>query len=222
MEGRIFIFLLKPAVLLLCLLVMSGCGRKMLQDNSADAAVPVVNPEVARRDVREPKIDKENFEVGAYFGLKSVEDFESNTVWGLRGAYHMTESFFVEGTYGQTTVGETSFEKLSGGAPLLSDEDREYSYYDVSIGYNILPGEAFIGSSWAVNSALYLTAGAGSTTFAGDDFFTLVLGAGYRVLATDWLAMHFNVRDHIFDTDLLGEEKTTHNIEFNFGLTFFF
>ncbi len=222
MEGRILIFLLRGSLALLCLLILSGCGQKVLTDNSADAQVPVVNPDVARRDVSEPKIDRENFEVGGYIGIKSVEDFESNAVWGLRAAYHMTESFFVEGTYGQTDVGETSFEKLSGGAPLLSDDDRRLSYYDISLGYNILPGEAFVGSNWAFNSALYLIGGVGSTNFAGDDYFTLVFGAGYRVLATDWLAMHFNVRDHIFDTDLLGESKVTHNIELSLGMTFFF
>ncbi len=222
MEGRILIFLLRGSLALLCLLILSGCGQKALTDNSADAQVPVVSPDVARRDVSEPKIDRENFEVGGYFGIKSVEDFESNSIWGVRAAYHMTESFFVEGTYGQTDVGETSFEKLSGGAPLLSDDDRTLSYYDVSLGWNILPGEAFVGSNWAFNSALYLIGGVGSTNFAGDDYFTLVFGAGYRVLATDSLAMHFNVRDHIFDTDLLGESKTTHNIEFSLGMTFFF
>lgn len=222
MESRAFVFLLRAALALSGVLILAGCGRQVVKDNSADAAVPVVNPEVARREIKEPDIDRENFEVGGYFGVMSVEDFESNSVWGLRGAYHMTESFFVEGTYGQTDVGETSFEKLSGGAPLLSAEERTLKFYDVSLGWNILPGEAFVGSKWAFNSALYLLAGVGNTSFAGDDYFTLVFGAGYRVLATDWLALHFNVRNHLFDTDLLGESKTTNNVEFNLGMTVFF
>ena len=128
----------------------------------------------------------------------------------------------MEGTYGQTDTDETSYEVLSGGAQLLSGDDRSLTYYDISVGYNLLPGEVFLGSSRAMNSALYVLMGAGNTDFAGDDFFTIVFGAGYRVLATDSLAVHFNVRDHMFDSDLLGEEKTTHNIEFNLGLTAFF
>ena len=60
-------------------------------------------------------------------------------------AYHVTEDFFVEGLYGQTTMGQTSFELLSGGAPLLTDEERDLTYYSVGLGWNIFPGEAFIG-----------------------------------------------------------------------------
>lgn len=217
MESRIFVLFLIVAVSL-----TTGCSRNKVVDNSADATVPVINPEVARRDIKEPRIDTENFEIGAYVGYKSVEDFESNMVWGAKLAYHVSEHIFVEGTYGQTDVGETSFEKLSGGAPLLTDDERTMKYYDVSLGLNILPGEVFIGRSLAFNSALYIVGGVGNTEFAGDDFFTVVFGAGYRVLATDWLALNFLVRDHMFDSDLLGEEKTTHNIEFNLGLTLFF
>jgi outer membrane beta-barrel protein len=92
----------------------------------------------------------------------------------------------------------------------------------LSLGFNLLPGEAFIGRNWALNSSLYAIAGVGNTEFAGDDFFTVSFGAGYRMLPIDWLALHFDVRDRMFDTDLLGDEKTTHNIEFTLGMTFFF
>ena len=56
-------------------------------------------------------------------------------------------------------------------------------------------------------SALYLTAGRRQHEFAGDDNFTVALGAGMRLLATDWLAVHLDARDHVFDSDLLGEDK---------------
>jgi hypothetical protein len=34
--------------------------------------------------------------------------------------------------------------------------------------------------------------------------------------------MHFDFRDHLYDIDLLGEEKTTHNLEASLGVTVFF
>jgi outer membrane beta-barrel protein len=71
-------------------------------------------------------------------------------------------------------------------------------------------------------SAIYLTLGAGSTRFADDDNFTVVMGAGFRVLATDWLAVHFDVRNHMFESDLLGSNKTTQNLQASVGLTAFF
>ena len=68
----------------------------------------------------------------------------------------------------------------------------------------------------------YLIAGLGSTRFAGDDRFTVNFGAGYRFLLTDSVALHLDFRDHLFDIDLLGEEKTVHNLEGHLGFTVFF
>ena len=58
--------------------------------------------------------------------------------------------------------------------------------------------------------------------FAGNDEFTYNLGVGYRLMLADWLSLHFDARDHIFETDLLGELKTTNNLELHGGLTIFF
>ena len=71
-------------------------------------------------------------------------------------------------------------------------------------------------------SALYLTLGAGSTRFAGDDHFTVTFGAGYRLLVTDWMALHLGARNIAFDSDLLGKSKTTQNLQVAFALTAFF
>jgi len=226
MEGRLRIFLLRALALALVMTTASGCSlfRGPAEEAAPDAGTrePVIEPEVARREVAPPKIDTENFEVGAFIGFMSVEDFETNAVYGVRGAYHITEGLFVEATYGQSDAGTTSFERLSGGAPLLTDDDRTFKYYALSLGYNLLPGEVFIGRNRAFNSALYVLLGAGNTTFGGEDLFTWSLGAGYRMLLTDAIALHVDVKDHVFDTDLLGDDKTAHNIEFHLGATWFF
>lgn len=187
---------------------------------SADS--PIIDPKVERREIRRKRIDTEDFELGAYVGIMSIEDFESSAVYGARLAYHLTEDFFLEATLGQTRAGRTSYENLSGSADLLTDSERDYTYYALSAGWNILPGEIFIGENRAYNSAFYLVAGLGSTTFAGDDRFTVSGGFGYRVLPTDWIAVHFDVRDHVFDIDLLGEKKIVNNLEAHLGLSIFF
>lgn len=226
MDSRILIFLLRGLLLGLFIVISSGCAGRMKTGIPSDSVATddgaVIEPDVARREIDPPKIDTDDFEIGAFVGLMSVEDFETNAAYGLRLDYHITEKFFVEGNYGQTKVGETSYEKLSGGAQLLPDDQRELTYYDLSVGYNLLPGEAFIGRNRAFNGALYVLAGAGNTDFAGDNHFTLMLGAGYRMLLWRAMAMHVDFRDHIWDSDLLGESKTTHNIELSLGLSFFF
>ena len=183
---------------------------------------PIIEPQVERRDIKRARIDTEDFELGAYFGIISIEDFESHTVYGGRLAYHLTEDVFIEGTVGQSKAGRTSYETLAGSAALLDDDDRDYTYYALSLGWNALPGEVFVGENRAYNSAFYLVAGIGSTTFAGDDRFTVSGGFGYRILPTDWLSVHFDVRDHVFDIDLLGEKKIVNNLEAHLGLSIFF
>jgi outer membrane beta-barrel protein len=111
---------------------------------------------------------------------------------------------------------------LSGAAQLLTDSEREYSYYNVSLGYNIFPGEHFIGRRRALNTATYVIGGVGKTSFAGDDRFTVNFGLGMRIMPLDWFAVHADIRDHVFDIDLLGQEKTSHNLEAHVGVTFFF
>jgi outer membrane beta-barrel protein len=194
-----------------------------VEATTAEGAAPsVVEPQVVRRTVKTPKIRSANFEVGPYIGTYSAEDFEVNPVLGARLVYHFSEDFFAQALIGRTTVGRTSYERLSGGAQLLTDSQRKLTYYSLEFGYDLLPGEVFVGSRRALNSALYFTGGVGATHFAGDDRFTVAIGAGYRLLLNDWLAAHFDVRDSIFDIDLLGTNKTTHNLETGLGVTVFF
>ena len=104
----------------------------------------------------------------------------------------------------------------------LTDSERDYSYYNINLGYNVLPGEAFLTENYAFNTNFYLIAGAGATEFAGDTRFTLNAGAGYQVLLTDSVSVHFGVRQHFYDIDVLGEEKTSVNTEVSTGLSVFF
>ncbi|HEV8332408.1 MAG TPA: outer membrane beta-barrel domain-containing protein [Steroidobacteraceae bacterium] len=182
----------------------------------------IIEPEVERRKIRQTRIDTEDFEVGAYVGILSIEDFESNVVYGARLAYHLTEDFFLEATVGRSRAGRTSYENLSGSADLLTDSERDYTYYALSAGWNALPGEIFLGKNRAYPTAFYLVAGIGSTRFAGDDRFTVNGGFGYRILPADWIAVHFDVRDHVYDIDLLGEKKIVNNLEAVLGLSIFF
>jgi len=219
MESRILILLLASGLALTCL---TGCGRLRMVQAADSEQPPVIEPEVQRREITTPKIDTENFEVGVFVGQMSVEDFGVNTVLGVRLAYHITEGFFVEMAAGKTDTEKTSFERLSGAAQLLTEAQRELNYYNVSLGYNILPGESFVGRARALNTVLYIVGGVGKTDFAGDDRFTVNLGLGVRLMPKDWLAVHADIRDHVFDIDLLGQEKTTHNMEAHVGVTFFF
>jgi outer membrane beta-barrel protein len=182
----------------------------------------VIRPDIERREVAPVAIDRQDFELGAFGGIISIQDFDSAFVYGLRGAWHVTEDFFFEANYGVSEGDLTSYEKLSGGTPLFKDSERDYTYYNLSLGWNVLPGEVFILDKYAFKSDFYLIGGAGNTDFLDDNWFTVTVGAGYRLLFNDTVAWRFDVRDHIYDRDAFGEEETTNNIEWSTGLTFFF
>jgi outer membrane beta-barrel protein len=182
----------------------------------------IVTPDMERRTFKEAKLDNENFEFGVFYGILSIEDFGSNDVMGATFAYHITESFFVEAAYGQSKAQKTSYELLSGAVELLTDEERKYRYYNLSLGYNLLPGQIYIRDKWAFNTNFYLMGGAGNTTFAAQDYFTYNLGAGLRFYAVDWVALDLSMRNHSFSHELLGEKKTVNNLEARFGITLFF
>ena len=203
--------------------VVASPGARAADPLGAPGETPqVVEPRVERRDVTPAVIDTENFEAGAFIGTISIEDFGSAFLYGGRIAYHFSEDVFAEATVGSSKAGKTSYEDLSGAAELLTESEREYTYYDLAIGWNALPGEVFFGGDRAMPSSVYFTLGAGSTRFAGDDHFTVALGAGLRLLVTDWVALHLDVRDHMFDSDLLGDKKLTQNLQVGLGVTAFF
>jgi outer membrane beta-barrel protein len=217
MESRLLLLLLALAAASL-----TGCGRDQLVRGDEQVQAPVIEPDVDRREIKQAKIDTENFEVGIFAGGISVEDFGVNRVAGATFAYHITEGFFLQLGAGQADTKPTSFERLSGAAQLLTDSERQYKYYNLSLGYNIFPGEGYIGKDRALNTATYLIGGVGKTTFAGDDRFTVNIGMGLRLMPLDWLAVHAEFQDQIFDIDLLGEQKTSHNLQALIGVTFFF
>jgi outer membrane beta-barrel protein len=188
----------------------------------SSGAEQVIYPDVERRVIKRSDIDTENFEMGPFVGIISIQDFESEIVYGARAAWHVTEDFFFEANYGVSEGDLTSYEKLSGGAPLFDDEDRDYSYYNLNLGWNVFPGEVFIFDDYALKSDLYFIAGAGNTDFLGDNWFTINIGVGYRLLLNDWFAWRVDVRDHIYDRDAFGTEETVNNIEWTTGVTFFF
>lgn len=229
MESRIRVLLL-----IACSLALGGCSLWPFGKKDGDEPVPVeattaegtapavVEPSVDRREVKTPKIDATDFMVGGYVGTFSAEDFGVNPVFGARLAYHISEDFFAEAIVGRTETSRTSYERLSGAADLLTDSERRLTYYNLSFGYNLFPGETFVGRGRAFNSAFYVTAGVGSVKFAGDDRFSVSVGAGYRLAVNDWLALHLDVRDHMYEVDLLGSNKNTHNLETALGVSVFF
>lgn len=180
---------------------------------------PVIEPYVLRLDLEEADIDSQDFEISLFWGQLSMEDFGVSDVYGGTLAYHVSEDLFLEAAYATSTLQQSSAEIL-GNFDLVDDD--KLSYYDVSVGYVVMPGETFIWKDWAFNSSVYAIIGYGNTEFVGEKKSTLNFGAGYRLVAWDWLAIRLDVRDHIFQHELFVTEKTTNNFEMRAGVSVFF
>ena len=105
---------------------------------------------------------------------------------------------------------------------MLTDEERSLEYYLVNIGFKLLPGEAFVTDASTFNTTFFVIAGLGSTRFAGDNQFTINFGTGYKILFADAFSLSIDVSDLIFNIDVLGENKVTHNLEYSIALSWFF
>ena len=194
------------ALIAVSMLATSGCAA-FRKDASVPAdeepvaeppAGPVIEPELDRRDVQRPRIDTEDWEISGFVGALSVEDFGTELIYGARLGYHVS------------------------GAPLFDNEDEDLTSYSLSVGYNVLPGEVFVGSGWARASSMYITFGAGNTNFVGEDNVTFLAGFGLRTLISDWFSVRVEARDRIFESDLLGENEWKHNFEATLTLGVFF
>jgi len=217
MESRICSIFLTLVILTSTLPTVLHAAEQNEEDQNS-----LIQPEIERTEFDESIIDTEDFELSAFAGILSIEDFGTNPVLGFEFAYHVNEDVYVQFDYGFSEAGQTSFEVLSGGAPLLSDDERELQYYLFNIGFNLLPGEAFVTDSSTFNTSFYVIGGIGSTQFAGDDRFTINFGTGYQILFADAFSLNIDVRDLIFNLDVFGEDKVTHNLQYTVALGWFF
>ena len=181
----------------------------------------VVVPQVDRRDIEKPKFPSNDFEVGLFTGSYATQNFGSSWVYGARIGYHLTEDFFVQGVYAQTKVTDEAFRNILPGG-IFESKTQKLNYYNLSVGYNILPGEVFLFSSRARPSQLFIIGGVGSTKFVDQNKPTFNFGFGFRVFLTDYASLQLDLRDHIFTLDLLGKSQSTQNVELTTGLSFYF
>lgn len=181
----------------------------------------VINPDIKRRQIDESLIDSEDFEIGFMAGVMSIEDFGSNNSTGIRFAYHISEDWFLEAAYGAAETSRTSWEVLSGGQ-ILDPANTTLSYYNMSLGLNLFPGEIFIAKDYSFNTSYFVIGGLGNTTLGEDEYFTVNFGAGFKIFPTDWVAVRIGFRNHLFTHDALGVDRSVQNLEAQLGLSLYF
>ena len=180
----------------------------------------LIQPQVERPEVTVPEINTDDLELGIVLGLLNIEQFNTNVIGGLRFAYHVTEHAFIEFGVAGSTVSDERYRRF--GLPIFAREEERLLRYDMSAAYTFLPGEVFVGENRAMRSTFFVIGGVGVTDFADEDRFTFNLGLGVRVLPGEDFAVRVEMRDYLFEADLLGENELTHNLELVGGMSYLF
>jgi len=181
----------------------------------------VVVPQVERRTVPLPKFPSKDFELGAFGGVYSTENFGASGIAGLRVGYHITEDFFVQANVARTKVSDDNFRQILPGG-IFPNPKETLSYYNLSVGVNVLPGEVFLGRNRAKATAVYLIGGIGSTKLNEQRRQTFNFGLGMRLLLAERAAIQVDLRDHVFSFDILGKRQSTQNLELTTGFSWYF
>ncbi len=199
------------------------CSANLFAAEQTDAEEALlIQPDIKRISFDEAKIEGDDFEIQLMAGFLSLEDFGVNPVIAARLNYYIDENVFTQFTLSRSKGGETSYEVLTGGAPLLTSDERRLQYYSINIGLNILPGEAFLSENTSYNTTFYISGGIGNATFAGSDRFAINYGAGYQLLLSDRFTLSVDFRDILFNVDVFGQNKMTNNLQLMIGAGWFF
>lgn len=214
-----------PAIALCIGLASAGLaqaqGTAPVQSPVPATDTPVVTPPVPRREPVLPRFPSRDWEAGAFGGVYQTQNFGGNAVGGLRLAYHVTEDVFVEASLGRTRVSDEAFRRILPGG-VFAQRTETLSYLGLAAGVNLLPGEVFLGRDRALASQVYAIGGVGTTTFVDQRKQTFQLGFGLRLFLSPRIALRLDVRDHVFPLDLLGERRTTQNLELTTGASVLF
>ncbi|TVZ39084.1 outer membrane beta-barrel protein [Alteromonadaceae bacterium 2753L.S.0a.02] len=181
----------------------------------------LIEPNKKVEPVKTARIDTEKFELGAFYGVMNVEDFNTNPVKGLSFSYHINQKFLAQLQYGSSRVSPASFEENTG-FNFLADEDYDFTYVAVNAGYKLLDGRSFFGRKTKMDSAIYVIAGLEQVDFAANSSTGLGIGASYRIVVTDWMTMNLDFKDHAFNRDFIGDSKFTNNTELTVGINALF
>ena len=204
---------------ILALSAATAAQAQTIGDLNEPEDTAIITPEKQPEPVHAAQIDTEKYELGVFIGALNVEDFNANGILGLGFTYHINETFIAQVNLGQSTISKATFEEDSD---FLTDDDRKFQYLEVTGGYKVLSGRSFWGSNTKMNSDIYLIAGLGQTAFADNQTTSFVFGGSYRTVITDWMTLNIDIKDHVFNRDFIGDNKTTHNTELSLGINALF
>lgn len=183
--------------------------------------LPEIAPDIERKDIQIPNIDSEFFEVGLTVGSLSVEDFGSHLTYGGQLNIHVAQSVFFKLKGSRSKVSDNVFRRL--GLPLFDESGiQNLDQYSLLLGWNVFPGEIYLGEKYTLSSSAYIQGGAGVVRFSDNDYFGVSMGMGLRLLPVDWLSVTIEALGTEYNSTIFGFSKISHNFESNISVNVYF
>jgi outer membrane beta-barrel protein len=174
-----------------------------------------------RRSTKERLVQKTNrHELGIRGGHYVSDLFDATPVAGLSYAYHLTEDFAVEASAAYTRFASAGGPELERTFSVLGGRERRALLFASNLVYAPLHAKMQLGAS-LVHFDVYVTAGAGvvdsvlSSGVAGNG------GLGFMFFVGQAMAIRFDLRDYVYQQQLLTEKLVVNDLTATLGLSVF-
>lgn len=215
------------SVAITLLLAIGGCFSASLLAAEAEIQRPVlIEPNIERSPNGYPDFKNSRFDIIPFVGGYKLDGFNTEALQGIKIGIYPHRRFFIAINYGLSEIDESVRTDL-GFLPLLTD--TKLSYYDLSLGINLLPSQLHfrLYGRRAINTDVYLAAGLGKINIASTDNNNIDdsiinLDLGLRLALAKWLCLHASVKNHIMEESLLDPNTSAQNLSYNLGLGVYF
>ena len=141
-------------------------------------------------------------------------------VFALAYAYHMTEDFAVEATAGVTQLTSRGGPELERTFAVLQNKPRRQLMFDAVLEYSLAHAKMRFGGSIS-HFDFILAAGGGVVDSVVSSGIAGTGGFGLKFFLGKAFAFRLDLRDHVFQQQLLAEKFVVNDISATIGLSLF-
>ena len=141
-------------------------------------------------------------------------------VFGFTYGYHMTEDFEVEASAAVTRLSSRGGPELERTFAVLEGKPRRQLMFDAALVYSLAHAKMRFGGS-ITHFDFFLLAGGGVVDSAVSQGIAGVGGIGLKFFLGRAWAVRFDLRDHVFQQQLLADSFVVNDISATLGLSIY-
>jgi outer membrane beta-barrel protein len=159
-------------------------------------------------------------ELTAQGGYYVSDLFDGNYVYGGAYTYHMTEDLGVEASGSYTSLRSAGGPELERSFAVLDGKPRRQLTFDANLVWVPAHAKMRLGGS-ITHLDLYVTAGGGIVDSVLSSDLAANAGLGMKFFLGHAWAIRFDVRDHFFRQQLLGDKVFVNDLSATLGLSLY-